>query len=468
MAYSTARAFARHTGDCFHVAVRGENHFFQDNHMATDERHVREEEQASETATPEPGGEQSRLRIFWEQWPALHSFRYRDFRWLWLSTFSLFTAVGMEQITRGWLILRLTGDSPFALSLVMMSFALPLTFASLLGGALADRFSRRHMIMLSQSVNAAMALLLATLDALGIVHFWHLMVLGCIDGTMAGLNMPSRQSIISDIVPVHGMMNAVSLSSAAMNMTRIVGPSLAGVLIVYLGTTGVFYLIAVVYGIAILFTSLISVRKKAGEGDRKGIAADIIEGFGYARSNPTLLGLLILCFVPALFGFPYIALLPAWAREALHAQADGLGFLMMMMGIGSLAGTLILASLRYQKRRGMFLVANGFLWGLSLVIFSRSFSYGTALPTIFLLGLMSAVFMSLNMTLVQQYSSIEMRGRVISMVMMTFGIMPLSAVPFGAIAERIGTADSLQIAGLLLSLFTVIFFFANRRFRAVD
>jgi MFS family permease len=449
--------------------VRGGNHFFQDNHMATDETHVREEGEASETAAaPEPGGEQSRSCLFWEQWPALHSFRYRDFRWLWLSTFSLFTAVGMEQITRGWLILRLTGDSPFALSLVMMSFALPLTVSSLLGGALADRLSRRHMIMLTQSVNAVMALLLATLDALGTVRFWHLMVLGCIDGTMAGINMPSRQSIISDIVPVHGMMNAVSLSSAAMNMTRIVGPSVAGVLIVYLGTTGVFYLIAGVYGVAILFTSLIGVRKKTGERIQKGIAADIIEGFGYARSNPTLLGLLILSFVPALFGFPYIALLPAWAREALNAQADGLGFLMMAMGIGSLAGTLILASLRYQKRRGIFLVANGFTWGLSLVIFSRSFSYGTAMPSIFLLGLMSAVFMSLNMTLVQQYSSIEMRGRVISMVMMTFGIMPLSAVPFGAIAERIGTADSLQIAGLLLCLFTLIFFFANRRFRSVD
>jgi MFS family permease len=427
-----------------------------------------EGEVAQTTGEPQPGGEISPSRLLWERWPALHSFCYRDFRWLWLGTFSLFTAVGMEQITRGWLILRLTGDSPFALSLVMMSFALPLTFASLLGGALADRFSRRHMIMLSQSVNCAMALLLATLDAVGIVHFWHLMVLGCIDGTMAGINMPSRQSIIADIVPVHGMMNAVSLSSAAMNMTRIVGPSLAGVLIVYLGTTGVFYLIACVYGIAIVFTSLISVRRKTGEKVQKGIAVDIIEGFRYARSNPTLLGLLIMSFVPSLFGFPYITLLPAWAREALHAQADGLGFLMMVMGAGSVAGTLILASLRYLKRRGIFLVANGFVWGLSLVVFSRSFSYGTALPCIFLLGLMSAVFMSLSMTLMQHYSSIEMRGRVISMAMMTFGIMPLSGVPFGAIAERIGTADSLQIAGLLLCLFTLIFFFVNRRFRAVD
>jgi predicted MFS family arabinose efflux permease len=173
-------------------------------------------------------------------------------------------------------------------------------------------------------------------------------------------------------------------------------------------------------------------------------------------------------FVPALFGFPYIMLLPAWAREVLNAQADGLGFLMMAMGVGSLAGTLMLASLRQLKRRGIFLVVNGFVWGLSLVVFSRSFSYGTALPCLFLLGLMSAVFMSLNMTLMQHYSSVEMRGRVISIAMMTFGVMPLSAVPFGAIAERIGTADSLQIAGLLLCIFTFIFFFANRRFRAVE
>ena len=112
-------------------------------------------------------------------------------------------------------------------------------------------------------------------------------------------------------------------------------------------------------------------------------------------------------------------------------------------------------------------MANGFAWGLSVVIFSRCLSYYSALPSLYLMRLMSAVFMSLNMALMQLYSSDEMRGRIVSMAMMTFGIMPLSAVPFGAIAERIGTADSLGIGGLILCLFATVFFFAYPKFRKV-
>ncbi len=398
---------------------------------------------------------------------ALHSFQYRDFRWLWLGTALSFTAVTMQQITRGWLILRLTDDSPFALSLVMMSFALPLTFASLLGGAMADRVARRQIILMSQTGNAVMTLVLATLDVTGLIRFWHLMVIGFINGTLAAFNMPSRQSIVSDIVPEKDLMNAVSLNSAGMNLTRIVGPALAGLLIIVLDTAGVFYLIACVHASSVLFTAMIGAGREASGYKGKGVASDILEAFRYARGNPTLFGLVVMCFVPALFGFPYIALLPAWAREALNVQSDGLGLLMMFMGMGSVVGTLILASIRRLNRRGGFLMVNSFLWGLALVFFSRCLTYQTALPSLFLVGILSAVFMSLNMTLMQHYSSAAMRGRIVSMAMMTFGVMPLSAVPFGAVAEHIGTSDSLGIGGLLLCLFAIGFFFAFPKFRHV-
>ena len=197
------------------------------------------------------------------------------------------------------------------------------------------------------------------------------------------------------------------------------------------------------------------------------MAHDIVDGFRYARKNPTLLRLVIMALVPSLFGFPYIALLPAWAREALNVQSDGLGMLMMFMGIGSLVGALILASIKRLKKRGNFLMANSLIWGLSLIVFSRCHSYASALPVLFFIGLISAVFMSLNMTLMQHYASAEMRGRIISMALMTFGLMPLSAVPFGAIAERTGTAQSLGIAGALLCLFAIIFFFLHPKFRKV-
>ena len=399
--------------------------------------------------------------------PAYQSFQFPDFRWLVLGTFFSFLAVSMQQITRGWLILRLTDDSPFALSLVMMSFALPLTFASVLGGALADRPARKHIIMVSQGGNALLTLLLAILDMTDLVRFWHLMCIGFMNGTLAAFNMPSRQSLISDIVPAKNLMNAISLSSAGMNLTRIVGPAVAGILIIYLDTAGVFCLIALIYVFSALSTAMIRAGQKPLDRSEKGVAADIRAGFQYALWDSTLLGLLIMAFVPALFGFPYLALIPAWAREALDAQSDGLGLLMTSMGTGSLVGTLILASIRQLNRRGAVLVINSLAWGICLILFSQSASYITALPSLFLVGLMSGIFMSLNMTLMQLYSTAEMRGRIVSMAMMTFGIMPLSAVPFGAIAENMGTANSLGLSGLFLCFFTVAFFFSYPKLRKV-
>jgi MFS family permease len=399
--------------------------------------------------------------------PAFQTFQFPDFRWLVLGTFFSFLAVSMQQITRGWLILRLTNDSPFALSLVMMSFAFPLTFASVFGGALADRVARKHIIMVTQGGNALLTLLLAILDMTGLIRFWHLMCIGFMNGTLAAFNMPSRQSLISDIVPVKNLMNAISLSSAGMNLTRIIGPAVAGILIIFLNTSGVFFLIASIYVFSTLSTAMIKAGQKPLDRSEKGVAADIKAGFQYALRDSTLLGLLIMGFVPALFGFPYVALIPAWAREALNVQSDGLGLLLTFMGTGSLVGTLILASIRNLSRRGAALLMNSLAWGICLILFSQSASFTTALPFVFLVGLMSGIFMSLNMTLIQLYSSTEMRGRIVSMSMMTFGIMPLSAVPFGAIAENMGTPNSLGLSGLFLCLFTVTFFFSYPKLRKV-
>ena len=144
---------------------------------------------------PEYEGEKSRPLPHRRVFSVFQSFRYGDYRWLWLGTFFSFMAVGMQQVTRGWLVLRLTDDSPFALALVMMSFALPLTFVSILGGVLADRIPRRQIILLSQGGNAILTLFLATLDITGLILFWHLLVIGFCNGTLAAFNMPSRQSI---------------------------------------------------------------------------------------------------------------------------------------------------------------------------------------------------------------------------------------------------------------------------------
>ena len=396
------------------------------------------------------------------------SFQYRDFRWLWMGTLANFLAMAMQMMARGWLVLRLSNDSPLALSFVMIAFSLPMTCISLLGGALADRVSRKHVIMAAQAGNALLTALLATLDLTGIIRFWHLIAIGSFNGSLMAINMPSRQALVSDIVPQEGLMNAISLNNSGANLTRTIGPALAGVLIIYINTAGVFYLISGCYIFSLLSVTMIRVDNQTRFTRRKAITKEIGEGLKYAIGDTKLRGLIITLFMPVFFGFSIIILLPAWGREALHVQADDLGLLMMVMGSGSLVGSLILAALRNLTRRGRWLLIIGFLWGNAMFFFSKATVYSMAMPFLFLVGFTSAVFMALNMTLMQTYSAAEMRGRVMSIFMMSFGAMPLSALPFGAIAEWIGTPNALCVSGAMLTILMAIFSIVNPGFRKID
>ena len=397
----------------------------------------------------------------------LESFRYRDYRWLWISSFTSFLAMNAQMIVRSWVILRLTNDSPMALAWITLSFSIPMIFVSMVGGALADSIPRRRMMVIGQTGNAAVTLVIATLDATGLITFWHLMASGFLAGSMMAFNMPSRQAIISDIVPEEKLMNAIALSNSGMNLTRIVGPAIAGVLIIFIGTWGVFYLIAGIYALSVISVFMVDAGKIAVGSSGRGIFTNIREGFAYAASNPTLLSLIIMAFIPVLFGMSYYALLPAWAREALNVQSDGLGMLMMIMGIGALSGSLILAGLTNFKKRGILLLGSCVVWGITLAAFSQATSYAVAVPLLLVVGLTSSMFMALNFTLLQVNAVPEMRGRIMSIAMMSFGVFPLSAVPFGILAERTGTASALFLSGALLTAFTMIFLLAYPRFRKI-
>lgn len=377
-------------------------------------------------------------------------------------------AMNMQMITRGWLVLRLENDSPLALVLVMVSFAAPMTVVSLVGGALADRFPKKNLIILSQSGNAVMTFGLAMLDASGEIWFGAVLIIGVINGSMMAINMPSRQAIISDIVPESKLMNAVAMNNSAMNLTRIIGPAIAGFLIVFIDTSGVFYLISAIYVLSALSLLMVKTNSVQTNGVRKSVGKDIFEGLRYVWSDVHLRGLILMAFLPSLFGFTLFALLPVWAREALNVNSSDLGILMTMMGVGALIGTLGLAAVRKFDRRGILLLGLGVFWGIALVGLANSMIFPVAVPFLIIIGLVSSIYMSLNMTLTQLSATPEMRGRVMSIMMMTFGLMPIGALPFGTIAEYIGTANSLTISGILLSLLTLAFAFAYPAFKRIE
>ena len=400
--------------------------------------------------------------------PIFETLQIPDFRWIWIGSFISFMAMNMQMITRGWLVLRLENDSPLALVLVMVSFAAPMTVVSLLGGALADRFPKKNLIIISQSANAVMTFVLAMMDASGMIWFGAVLIIGVINGSMMAINMPSRQAIISDIVPENKLMNAVALNNSAMNLTRIIGPAIAGFLIIFIDTSGVFYLISVIYVLSALSLLMIKTNAVQAKGAKKSVGKDIFEGLRYVWSDVNLRGLILMAFLPSLFGFTLFALLPVWAREALNVNSSDLGILMTMMGVGALIGTLGLAGVRKFSKRGVLLLGLGVMWGIALVGLANSMIFPVAMPFLLIVGLISSVYMSLNMTLTQVSSAPEMRGRVMSIMMMTFGLMPIGALPFGTVAEYIGTANSLTISGAMLSLLILAFAFIYPAFKRIE
>jgi len=378
-----------------------------------------------------------------------------------------FIAMNMQMITRSWLILRVTNDSPLALTAVTLTFALPMTLVSPFAGALADRLSRRKLIAISQLLTAFFTCVLGVLDITQLVNYWHIMLIGVFNGSLMAINMPSRQALISDVVPDKSLMNAISLNNSSMNLTRVLGPAFAGLLILLIDTAGVFFIVSVIYLLSALSVTLITAQNFNKSPKNSKVLSDVKEGLRYATEDPKLKGLFTITFIAVLFGFSYYALIPAWAREALNIKSDGLGVLLMIMGIGATIGTILLATRGDTPNKGVILLCAATAWGISLAIFAQVNTFLIAAPFLVFIGLTSSIFMSMNMSLIQLNSKKEMRGRIMSIAMMTFGLMPLSAVPFGIIAETIGTSNALSISGVLLATATVIFAIFNKSFRSL-
>ena len=387
---------------------------------------------------------------------------------MWLGAFASFMSMSMQMTTRAWLVLEITSDSPLALTWTMVSFAAPLTIVSLVAGALADRIPRRYIVIFSQTGNAVMTLLLAGLDMFGVVHLWHLILFGLVNGSLMALNMPSRQAMISQVVPERKLMNAISLSTAAMNVTAMAGPAAAGFLILLVDTHGTFFVIAGFYAFSAVSVAMVNAGRTSMARSGKSIVGDIKEGLAYALGDRTLRGLIMVVLLAVIFGSAYWPLLAAWAREVLDVGAGGLGILNSAMGVGALAGSLILASMTGFNKRGSLLLLVCVGWGVTLAIFARTVSFAQAIPILMLVGLLSAIFMSLRMTLLQSHSSAKMRGRVVSIGMMSWGLMPIGAVPFGVIATAYDTAFALMLSGILLAVSTVVFWIVYPSFRRVE
>lgn len=378
-----------------------------------------------------------------------------NFRWLWIGSLGSSFAMNMQIIARGWFVYDLT-SSAMDLAWVTLSFMLPSVLFSLYGGVLADRLPKRSLIVFAQTLNAAATLVMAWIIFSGNVVFWDFIWFGFFNGTVLALSMPARQAFVPELIPQPLIFTAMALNTTGWNLSRIVGPALAGLLIAWLaggdkqsafGVGIVYTVIASLYLASALTTLFVDRPGISTQEQRNGTYQEMREGLAYVFAHPRIFALLLLSIIPFLFGMPLNTLLPAFNQDVLGGHADSLGILVSAMGGGAIIGSMTMAAQGDMRRKGFWLLISSLGWAIATAFFGFSVNLTAALVAIALIGLISAWNMSLNRGLIQHAVDSHMRGRIMSIDMMFHGLMPLGVFPISWIAEGYGVGTALVVSG---------------------
>jgi len=386
-------------------------------------------------------------RTFW-------SLRHRDYRLLWFGTLFASSGQWIQQVSIGWLTYQIT-NSPFMLGAVNGFRSLPLLVLGPFGGVAADRLDRKKLMFFTQMFLMAVTAAFATVVLLGYAHVWNIILFTILTGVAWAFNMPVRQSIVPNIVPREDLQNAIALNAAGFNITRIVGPSAAGLLIAGVGIAGNFYLQTAMYlGVAAMVWQL---RLPSGRqtASKASVTSSLAEGARYVWTNRPLRVQMTLALLPVVLALPYTSLMPIFARDVLHKQAAGFGVLMAAPGVGAVMGTLAVAGGRDVRRKGLLIFSCLIGLGITLILFSQSRWYWPSLGLLVLAGCFQMVYMSQNQTLLQLKTPDEYRGRVMGIYMLNQGLLPLGSLFAGMLAQFKGAPFAVGVMGasvLCLSL----------------
>ncbi len=385
------------------------------------------------------------------------SLKYRDYRFLWFSQIGRSAAMWMEQIARPVLILELT-DSELLLGLVVAVRMTPQLLFGLVSGVAADRFDRKRILLASQVATTTFHLITAALVLTGVVEAWHVFALAFATGSSMVFTQTSRQSLIPQVVPPEQVLNAVALNTAALNVMRIVGPTLAGI-ILFGGSVGPVYLLSGVLGAGVVFLiTMVRIRHEP-RADAGGASwlSDLQEGFRFAARNRQVLAVLVPSLIMFVFGMPYISVfVPLFAKDVLGLGNSGVGALTAVTGAGAIMGSLSLASQSRLPRRGVLLITALALFSTGLILFSRSTVLALSIVALMGTASMASTYTALTNSLLLELSPADIRGRVLSLMSLVRGLVPLGATLAGVLADRLGPQDGLLVMGSICLGLTVL------------
>ncbi|MCL5026231.1 MAG: MFS transporter [Chloroflexi bacterium] len=388
-----------------------------------------------------------RVRVF----GALQHYNYRLY-WTGL----LVSVIGwqVQNLALGWLVLRLT-DSPFWLGMVAFASAVPTIALSLLGGVVADRVDKRRLLMLTQMSAATLATLLATLTATDVVGLLAILGIAVAAGIVVAFDQPARLALVPYLVSRGDLMNAIALTSAAWQVSRIIGPAIAGILVGLAGEALCFYITAVGFTVLALAFYSLKLDPTSKDVHTGGMWTDLAQGTRYVKDNPLFATLIITTLLNSVFGMSYFYMMPVFARDVLQVGSTGLGFLVGASGLGALLGTLVTASLGSFRRRGWLLLGGAAAFGIALVLFAASGSYALSLGLLGAAGLFNSLYMTTANTILQSRVPDVLRGRVMSIYSLTWSMMPLGGMVSGTIATFAGAPLAVGLGGAIVTCFAL-------------
>ncbi len=401
----------------------------------------------------------------------LRAFSYAQFRLLWVASLISFVSFFMVNIARGWLVLERT-DSAFMLTAVQGVSMLPMLVLPLLGGVIADRLNRKVILVLGEVGNLLTLVLLTLLLFANLLQVWHLFALSFFSGVTFALAMPTRVSLVPDLVGPAEAPSAVALFTTIFSASQLVGPFVAGYVLnispEQMGWTFLVATLMAVPGLGLLPLLHLPHQKSNGL-PQASVLTSLAEGMAYVKGRGLLVGLLLIGLVLALLGMPYQTLLPVFARDILHTGPEGLGQLAGLAGAGAIAGSFAVAVLSKPRQLQWLMIGGALGFGFGVILFAYSTLFALSLALSLALGFLMQIFGTSNFTLVNVAPPPHLRGRVMGIRFIVMGLSPVGMVGLGWLAEVIGPTHALAIAGaasVALTVAVVLAIPALRRIRA--
>jgi MFS family permease len=389
----------------------------------------------------------------------LRALRHRNYRLFFSGQGISLIGTWMQQIAISWLVYRLT-HSAFLLGVVGFSSRIPTFVFASFAGVLADRWNRHRALVVTQTLSTVQALILAVLVLTGMINIWHVILLSLCLGFINAFDVPIRQSFVVDMIERReDLGNAIALNSSLVNGARLVGPSIAGMLIATLGE-GICFLLNGISFLAVI-VALLAMRIKKPNKEAKenpNVLRGLQEGFSYAFGFAPIRFILLLLALVSLMGMPYMVLMPIFAGKILHGGPQTFGFLLGASGVGALTGALYLASRRSVLGLGKIIVIASGVFGIGLIVFSLSRVFWLSLLSMLVTGFGMMVQMASSNTVLQTIVEEDKRGRIMSFYTMAFmGMVPFGNLLGGSLGNKIGAPNTVMIGGVACIFGSLIF-----------